>query len=663
MLEELKNIGPKTIEELKRLNITNISELLNYFPYRYNYYKPENLNNYVENKEIVITGIIASAPKRMYIKRNLNKLSFTFNTGSELINVIIFNRIFLAAHLKVGETITIIGKYNKLKNLFTASDIKLKPILKEELEPVYHLTNNIKRQNFIKLIHQALLKEDNIICYIPDYLMKKYKFTNKESALNLIHKPTTLLDIKKARILLVYEELFSYMLKINYLKKQKQTEDKANIKNFNIEKLKGFINQLSFKLTTDQEKSVEEIIKDFNSTKRMNRLLIGDVGSGKTIVAFLSLYANYLAGYQGAIMVPTEILANQHYKNFLNLFLETGIKAALLTSSVKVKEKKEILKDLVNNKINIIIGTHSILSEDVTFNNLGLVITDEQHRFGVNQRKNLQEKGSKVDVLYMSATPIPRTIALTLYGDTDISQIKTKPLNNKEVFTKLVKEKDIKYVLNEMLDELKKGHQIYVIVPLVDENEELSLENVESIYKKLNLAFNKKVPMEILHGKLKSKAKEEIMSNFNNNKIKILISTTVIEVGIDVKNATTMVIFNAERFGLATLHQLRGRVGRSNLESKCFIISDSETARLKILEESNDGFYISEKDFELRGTGDLFGIKQSGDMNFKIADLKNDYRILLQCKEDSEEFLKHNFKNINLYSNQKKILDSIEFID
>ena len=263
----------------------------------------------------------------------------------------------------------------------------------------------------------------------------------------------------------------------------------------------------------------------------------------------------------------------------------------------------------------------------------------------------------------MSATPIPRTIALTLYGDTDISQIKTKPLNNKEVFTKLVKEKDIKYVLNEMLDELKKGHQIYVIVPLVDENEELSLENVESIYKKLNLAFNKKVPMEILHGKLKSKAKEEIMSNFNNNKIKILISTTVIEVGIDVKNATTMVIFNAERFGLATLHQLRGRVGRSNLESKCFIISDSETARLKILEESNDGFYISEKDFELRGTGDLFGIKQSGDMNFKIADLKNDYRILLQCKEDSEEFLKHNFKNINLYSNQKKILDSIEFID
>ncbi|MDD2505459.1 MAG: helicase-related protein [Bacilli bacterium] len=316
-----------------------------------------------------------------------------------------------------------------------------------------------------------------------------------------------------------------------------------------------------------------------------------------------------------------------------------------------------------DQNIDLLIGTHSVLNDEVKFNNLGLVITDEQHRFGVKQRQNLQKKGKEVDVLYLSATPIPRTLALTIYGDMDISQIKIKPQNNKTVITKVIKEKDIKEVLLKMLEQIKLGHQIYVVVPLIEDDETKAMENVNSIYNKLNAAFNNKIPLDIMHGQLNPKEKDIIMKKFQNNEIKILISTTVIEVGVDVKNATTIVIFNAERFGLATLHQLRGRIGRNNFASYCYLISNHEKERLKIMEKTTDGFEISEKDFELRGIGDLFGIKQSGDMNFKIANLKTDYKILLQCKKDSEDFLNNHLNNLSDFPEQKLIIDSIMFID
>ncbi len=331
----------------------------------------------------------------------------------------------------------------------------------------------------------------------------------------------------------------------------------------------------------------------------------------------------------------------------------------MLSSSTKAKQREEILNNLKSGETNVLISTHSVLNNEVLFNNLGLVITDEQHRFGVKQRENLQAKGKDTDVIYLSATPIPRTLALTIYGDMDISQIKSKPQNNKEVITKVIKEDEIKMVLYEILEEIKKGHQAYVIAPLVEEKES-DLEDVKSIYNKFNIAFNKKIPIGIIHGKLNNDEKENIMNDFKANKIKILISTTVIEVGIDVKNATIMTIFNAERFGLATLHQLRGRVGRSNIQSKCFIISNYEKERLNILEKSNDGFYISEKDFELRSSGDLFGIKQSGDMQFKLADPKRDFKILMEARKDAENFLKRNLKNMDNYPNQKKILETLE---
>ncbi len=663
MLEEIKGVGPKILSELNKLNIYNLEELLTYYPYRYNHYKPQNIIDVKENETVVITGIIESLPKIAFIKRNFNRTQFTLNTGSEIINIVIFNRAFLKPNLNIGKTISVIGKYNKQKNMFTASDIKLKPIIKEEVEPVYHLGNGIKKANFIKIINNALVKNIYLPSYIPEYLETKYKFIDKLTAIQTIHNPKSSKQLKDAMLFLIYEELFIFMLKINYLKLKNKMNINGEIKTFNDKKVDQLISNLPFVLTEDQNNAISDIKRDFVENKRMNRLLLGDVGSGKTIVAFISLYINNLAGYQGILMAPTEILAIQHYNNIKKTFNNINLNIYLLTSSTKIKERRKILENLENGTIDILIGTHSVLNEEIIIKKLGLVITDEQHRFGVKQRQNLQKKGKEVDVLYMSATPIPRTLALTIYGDMDITEIKSKPLNNKEVKTKLVKETKIKEVLTKMIEEIKLGHQIYVIVPLVEENEDLNMENVQSIYDKLNDAFNHKIPLDIIHGKLNSKEKEAIMNKFKENQTKILISTTVIEVGIDVSNATMMVIFNAERFGLATLHQLRGRVGRSDLQSYCYLISNYDSERLKIMEESNSGFEISEKDFELRGTGDLFGIKQSGDMNFKLANLKNDFKILLKCKEDSEEFLKDNYENIDLYPHQKRIIDSIKFID
>lgn len=659
MLENIKGIGPKTVKYLNDLNIYNINDLLTYYPYRYNVYNPITIDNAKDNEEIVINGIVASFPKLSYIKKNLNILSFNLNTSSKLIKVTIFNRAFIKQEIIIGKTITVIGKYNNKTNTLTASDIKLTPILKPKLEPVYHLNEHLKKSNFSKILSEVLKENYYLINYIPNYLQEKYKFIDKPSAIKEIHNPTNIEQMKKSKLMLIYEELFEFTLKMNYLKLNKTVSDEYYIKTFDNTKIEDFISKLPYKLTKDQKGAIEDIKNDFNSPKRMNRIILGDVGSGKTIVAFISLYMNYLSGFQGVLMAPTEILAKQHYENMQKLFDNLNIK--LLTSSTSKLERKEIIESIKTNKIDILISTHSVLNDDIVFNKLGLVITDEQHRFGVNQRKNLQSKGKYVDVLYMSATPIPRTFALSLFGDMDITEIKTKPQDRKPVITKILKRAEIKDMLNIMLEEIKKNHQVYVVSPLIEDNEETNLMTVKELQEKINEAFNNKIPIGILHGKMKNTEKEKIMNEFKENKIKILISTTIIEIGVDVSNATLMVIFNAERFGLATLHQLRGRIGRNNLESKCLLISDYEIERLKVLEESNDGFYISEKDFELRGSGDLFGVKQSGDMNFKIANLKRDIKIFKKCNDDSLEFLQNHLQEIEKYPNQKEIISGLSF--
>lgn len=659
MLEDIKGIGPKTIKLFQNLNIFIIQDLITYYPYKYKLYHPVTLDNYEENTEVLINGYVASDAKIYYIKRNLNKISFRLNTGTKLINVTIFNRPFIKQHLLLNKYISVIGKYNIKTNTFTASDIKLTPIIKDEIEPIYHTTQGLKQVNIHKIINNLLEKNIYVPSLIPEEYIKEYSLLDKLTAIKEIHNPTSTNNLKQAEICLKYEELFEYTLKINYLKYLKDKTTTSYIKTFDTSKLDNLISSLPFKLTDSQVNAVEDIKNDFNSPKHMNRLILGDVGSGKTIISFLALYMNYLSGYQGVLMAPTEILIKQHYENIKKILTDLNIE--ILTGSTTKKDRDKIIENLKNGQIDILLSTHSVLNDDVVFKNIGLVVTDEQHRFGVNQRKNLQNKGENVDVLYMSATPIPRTLALTIFKDMDITEIKTKPLNRKPKITKLYKTSEIKEVLYEMLDEIKKGHQIYVVSPLIENEEEnTKLASVNYLYEKINVALNGKVPIGVLHGKLKNEEKENIMNDFKSNKTKILISTTIIEIGVDVSNATMIVIFNAERFGLATLHQLRGRIGRNDIESKCILISDYDTPRLKILEESEDGFYISEKDFELRGAGDLFGVKQSGDMVFKIANLNKDFKILKKCSEDSLNFLNKHINEIDKYPIQKNIISGVK---
>ena len=664
-IELIKGVGAKSLQYLNKMNLYTVSDLIEYYPYRYNVIKVIPIEEANIDEAVTIRGIVDTEPRVSYIKKNFNRMTFRLNSDGYLVNVTIFNRAFYKNNLKVGRMINVIGKYDKIKNSFTASDIKFEIIQGMKIESIYHLVSGVTSKGLSKLIDECFKMRIDLDDYIPDYLVSKYNFINKLDASYSLHFPTSINDIKVAKLRTIYEEFFIFMFKMNYLKYKYNTYTDSLKRVVDKDKVVSFINNLPFELTEDQKLAVKDIYKDLLSDKRMNRLVLGDVGSGKTCVAEIGMYINYLAGYQSSMMAPTEILARQHYDNMTNLFKGTDVKVGLLVGSMKKSEKNKVYKQLEDGSLDMVVGTHALISEDVKFNNLGLVVTDEQHRFGVNQRSLLQNKGILSDVMYLSATPIPRTYALTLYGDMDTSIIKTKPSGRKEIITKLVKHKDIKDVLSIMLNEIKEGHQIYVVAPLIEDEEgKTNLNDVVKLKEKFDTAFNNKVRVEILHGKMKAADKDAIMEEYKNGNVKVLISTTVIEVGVDVKNATMMVIFNAERFGLATLHQLRGRVGRNELQSYCYLISDAEAERLKVMEESNDGFYISEKDFELRGEGDLFGTRQSGDMSFKIADIRRDFKILVQCKKDAEEFVEKNMSDdFNKYPEYKGIIKSLEFID
>lgn len=641
-LSEVKGIGPKTEMLLNKIGITNIDELVTHYPFRYDVLKRSNLKEVTEEDKIVIDGKVESIPLIVRFKGGLNKLNFRLATPQGPVGVSIFNRAFLKPNLEIGTNIIVLGKFDQKKNIINASDIKFGSLTNtEKIEPVYHTTSGLNQKTLSGYINNVLLKYGNDIeDKIPRHLLDKYNFLNKKTALNIVHNPPNFEKLKEASMRLKYEELFEFMFKINYLRLEKEKSELGITRDGNKDDLNKIINSLAYELTNDQQKVLNEIIEDLDSNKRMNRIIQGDVGSGKTIVSFLAMYYNYLCGYQSALMAPTEILAIQHYNNMKQVFKGTNINIELLTGSITKKDKQPIYKGLKDGSINIVIGTHALIQDEVEYNNLGLVVTDEQHRFGVNQRTNLKNKGVKPDVLYMSATPIPRTYALTIYGDMDVSIIKEMPKGRKPVKTYVRNEQQIKEVLEKMHEELKNNHQIYVIAPLIEDSENVDLTTVCNLRDKMNLAFGSKYKIDIVHGKMAPAAKDLIMNEFKQNKVNILISTTVIEVGVDVPNATMMVIFDANRFGLSTLHQLRGRVGRSDLESSCILISNADTKRLEIMESTHDGFVISEEDFKLRGSGDIFGTKQSGDMSFKIANLKSDYKILSQAKKDSLEFLK-----------------------
>lgn len=638
-VELLKGIGPKTSKILNKLDIYTIEDLVTYYPFRYDILKRTDMSKVMDGDKVILDGYLEEDAKLFRYGRN-DRMTFRFFSSNNIYNVTIFNRGFLKSKLLVGTNITIIGKYDKKFNSIVASDLHFGLLPnKTEIVPIYHITPGITSKQLNEYVNMALPFVNYIDSYIPDYLEEKYNFDTKINAIKELHNPTSTNNYKLALSRLKFEELFIFMMKMTYLKNSRKAKD-GLMRNVDYKEVEDFINNLPFTLTIDQLSSVKDIYNDLISQSRMNRLLQGDVGSGKTVISFIALYINYLSGYQGALMAPTEILANQHLINIQKIFKDYDIKVKLLTGKMKSSEKKKINEALKNGNIDILIGTHALFQDDIVYKNLGLVITDEQHRFGVNQRQSLKNKGITPDILYMSATPIPRTYALTIYGDMDVSSIKTMPSGRKKVITNLYKEENIKDVLEAMYKELLSGHQIYVVAPLIEESDKSGMENTSALEEKMNKAFGKKYTTGVLHGKMTSLEKDKVMEDFKNNKIQILVSTTVIEVGVDVKNATMIVIFDAYRFGLSALHQLRGRVGRNDLQSYCLLISDKESKRLEVLTKTSDGFVVAEEDFKLRGSGDLFGQRQSGDMNFKLANIKNDFNVLLKAKEEAEIYLK-----------------------
>jgi len=637
-LEKLDKIGPKTAKTLNNLGIYSSEDLIRNYPYRFLIFAKRDINNPKYYDEFVSDGIVESMPTLNFFRGKMNRLTFRCNVQNKIVKVVIFNRAFLKPNIIIGKEVTIIGKYDPKKETIVATNIRLGNLNKVEIEPVYHLCKGITSKQMNAFIKKALsvVKENN---NIPKELISKYNLMSEDEAIRIIHNPKDEESLKTALKTLKYEEIFTYMKNIKLLKIKNEVHKDVYKKEVSLNMVNDFINSLPFKLTIDQEKIVFKMLDEICGDTLMNRLLQGDVGSGKTIVAFIISYALYTGGYQTSFMAPTEVLARQHYNNACDLFKNTNFKVGLLTGKMTLKEKRKVYEKIEKNEIDMLIGTHALISDKVVWNNLGLVITDEQHRFGVNQRQTLKNKGLNVEVLMMSATPIPRTYALTIYGDTDTSSIKTKPSGRIPVITKVKKEDEIKDVLEGIYKALKNQNQVYVIAPMIEENDDSNYANVYDLKHKFNLAF-KNYNVEVLHGKMTNEEKEKVMDEYAKGNIDILISTTVIEVGVDVKNATVMVIFDADRFGLSTLHQLRGRVGRNSLQSYCYLVSDKDTKRLKIMEEENDGYKISEADFKLRGQGDLFGSRQSGALSFKLSDVRKDYDLLVKVRDDVNELVK-----------------------
>lgn len=629
----LKGVGPKKSEVLNSLGIKTVYDLLTYYPFRYDDIQEKSLDEIQDQEKVVLKGTVLAEPVVSYYGFKKSRLVFRMMTEQAVIGVTFFNQPFLKSKINASEEIAIYGKWDGRRKALTG--MKVLATQEEELDfsPIYHVNKQIRQKTLVDLIKQTwelyghLLPEN-----LPEWLTSKYRLMPKRQAAYAMHFPETIEENRLAKRRLAFEEFFLFQLKMIQLKKQETSKDLGKSIMYDVTVLKEFIKTLPFELTGAQKRVVNEICADLRSQEHMHRLLQGDVGSGKTIVAAIALYAVVSEGLQGALMVPTEILAEQHMESLTGVFSKTDVKVGLLTSSTKTAERRQILADLASGEMDIIVGTHSLIQDDIIFNDLSLAIIDEQHRFGVNQRKALREKGNQADVLFMTATPIPRTLAITAYGEMDVSIIDELPAGRIPIETRWVLPKQVDSVLTWLNSQLKNGQQVYVICPLIEESEMLDVKNATEIYEHLKQFFEPNFKVGLLHGKMKSQEKDEIMTEFKDNDMQILVSTTVIEVGVNVPNATTMMIMDADRFGLAQLHQLRGRVGRGSLASYCILVaspkSDQGKERMKIMTETTDGFVLSQKDLEMRGPGDFFGSKQSGLPEFKVGDIVADEMIL-----------------------------------
>lgn len=643
-IEQLK-ISEKKLNVLHQMNIYTIQDLLSHYPYRYEIMEEKERSTWEKDDRVVLEATIISPARVIRLKGKQSMTRFKVIYQEEEFQVTLFNRPWTSA-FQVGKKMTFVAKYDGKQGLSVLSCNSIP--LKEQLgyQPVYSIKEGISQKDLQKYIQKVLMNDQyQIDDWIPYPYRQKYRLVSKKEALYGIHFPKTRQDLSQSLRYLKYEEFLKFQLSMQAMKKSGNVISKGNGKNFDHEELEALEKSLPFTLTVDQQKAIDEILADLKSDKVMYRMVQGDVGCGKTMVAAFAMYACVLAHKQAALLVPTEILARQHLKNLQQLFQSFDIEIALLCSSMKQAEKDQVLQRLVNHEIDIIVGTHALFQNQVQFYDLGLVVADEQHRFGVEQRKKMLSKGEKVDLLLMSATPIPRTLAISLFGDMDVSTIASLPSNRKGITTQYIPSKSMGPILSFVLQKIEEGNQCYVVCPAIEKNEEYEMRNVIDIYQGMQSLLGKKYRIALLHGKMHQEEKEQIMNEFVEGKIHFLISTTVIEVGVDVKNANIMVIYDAHRFGMSQIHQLRGRVGRGDQCGYCFLLSDNKeedsVKRLQMCASTSDGFQISQYDLQLRGPGDLLGTRQSGVPGFILGDIVGDGHILEVARKDAQEILEH----------------------
>ena len=640
-LTVLPGVGPKSAEKFTRLRIENLQDLLLYFPFRYEDFKSKNVLELEDGEKAVISGLVVTPANVQYYGYKRNRLRFTIKQGEVVLAVNFFNQPYLADKVEVGSTISIFGKWDKAKASLTG--MKILAQVEDDLQPVYRVAQGISQASLVKVIKTAfdqgleLLLEENL----PQILLERYQLVERSQAVRAMHFPKDLTEYKQALRRVKFEELFYFQMQLQVLKSESKNASQGLAIPWRDDLLEKKLTLLPFELTAAQKRSLDEILQDMKAPTHMNRLLQGDVGSGKTVVAGLAMYATYTAGLQSALMVPTEILAEQHFDSLSQLFPELRI--VLLTGGMKPTERRQALEAIEAGQVDMIVGTHALIQESVTYHQLGLVIIDEQHRFGVGQRRILREKGNNPDVLMMTATPIPRTLAITAFGDMDVSVIDQMPAGRKPIITRWVKHEQLNVVLNWLEKELQRGAQVYVISPLIEESEALDLKNAIALEEELKAYFGDKAQVALLHGKMKSEEKDTIMQDFKKGKIDILVSTTVIEVGVNVPNATVMLIMDADRFGLSQLHQLRGRVGRGDKQSYAVLVANPKTEsgkkRMKIMTETTNGFVLAEEDLKMRGSGEIFGTRQSGIPEFQVTDIVEDYPILEEARKVASQIV------------------------
>lgn len=672
----LHGVGEERAKAFAGLGIKTVGELLEYFPSRYEDYRVRDLTEVKDGERVTLAGTVYGEPSVRFYGKRKSRISVKLVMDRVVVTAVWFNQTFVKSRLSPGKEILVTGKWDKHKLQITVSEMTEtdsdRAQKRGELAPIYPLGGDVTHTLLRKTIQQALRQYgEQIPEILPTDIVSRYRLMPRPDAIRSIHFPQDAENGRQARRRIMFEELFLFQLKMQALRRIAREQTEGTALQIPMEELRTFVKSLPFPLTDAQKRVIKEILTDMRSPYAMNRLLQGDVGSGKTVVAAIALFAAVKAGFQGALMVPTEILAEQHVQSLTGLLSPHGIQVALLSGSLTAKRRREVIGALQMGLIDVVVGTHALIQEDVFFSKLGLVITDEQHRFGVEQRRILRNKGLTPDVLFMTATPIPRTLAISAFGDMDVSTIDQMPAGRKPIETTWKKHEQFHQVLEQMREELVKGRQAYVICPLIEESEKLDVQNAIDVHAQLSQVFPE-YGVGLMHGRLPAKEKDAVMQAFLSGEYAVLVSTTVVEVGVNVPNATFMIIYDAERFGLAQLHQLRGRVGRGSEQSYCVLIADPKSEigkeRMRVMCETTDGFELSRRDLELRGPGDFFGTKQSGLPEFKVADLMSDFKALEVARQETaalvekEEFWKNKeYVWLRSYLKREGVLDGIVF--